>query len=65
MKPTEAIQTEGYTYFSIYRGYALYYNPNAEKPYAADKDGQITIFDVGFAEIRTQLDEITGNASAA
>jgi hypothetical protein len=53
--------TKGYTYFTIYRAHSVYYNPNAERyTYAAGKaDGEITIFDTGFAEIRAQLDEIT------
>ena len=59
---SEPTPTDGYVYFTIYRAHAGYRNPNAEKyQYAAGKaDGPITIFDVGFNEIRDQLDEITG-----
>jgi hypothetical protein len=61
---TEPISTEGYTYFSIYRNHAIYTNPKAERyTYAAGHDGRITIFDVGFSEIRAQIDEITGNGT--
>jgi hypothetical protein len=57
----EAISTEGYTYFSIYRAHAIYHNPTAEKYTfgAGSPDGPVTIFDVSFGKIRAQLDEIT------
>jgi hypothetical protein len=57
----EVIPTEGYTYFSIYRAHAVYHNEKAERyTYAAGKDGEITVFAVGFDEIRYRLDEIAG-----
>ena len=57
------ISTEGYTYFTIYRAHAVYYNSAAEKyRYAAGvADGKIGVFDVSFEKIREQLDEITGS----